>query len=318
MTTSLRWGILGTGRIAQTFAKQLPGSNTGKLVAVGSRDPSQMPHWCSVSLAHYANVIADPEVDAVYIALPNGLHKEWTLRALHAGKHVLCEKPLACSVADVEEMFAHSKAHQRVLVEAFMYRCQPAVQEALRLIHEGAIGEVHTMRGAFSFSDTLHPHDYRWHDDHGPGALMDVGCYPVQFMNAIMKAEPLNVEASLYEIKPGVDRSGAALLHYPGGVPGVITFGMEIGDDRSFQVSGTRGSIRFSDPWLGGTEFIWQHDGATETLHREAPQGQYALEADAFAAAVQEGAPPWISETESLWCARTIAAIKKAARQARA
>ena len=316
MTTDLRWGILGTGRIAQTFVKQLPASNTGKLVAVGTRDPSQAPHWCSVPMMHYASVIADPNVDAVYIALPNGLHKEWTLRALHEGKHVLCEKPLACSVADVEEMFAHAKAHRRLLVEAFMYRCQPAVQDALRMIHEGAIGEVHTMRGAFAFSDVLHPHDYRWHEDHGPGALMDVGCYPVQLMNAIMKAEPLRVEASLCEAKPDVDRSGAALLHYPGGVPGVITFGMEIGDDRSFHVSGTRGSIRFNDPWLSGTEFIWQHDGDTETHRHESPLGQYALEADAFAAALRGEAPPWISETESLWCARTIASIKKAGRRA--
>lgn len=316
MNTYLRWGILGTGRIAQTFARQLPGSDTGKLVTVGTRDPSQTPHWCNVPPEHYASVVANPEVDAVYIALPNGLHKEWTLRALHAGKHVLCEKPLACSVADVEEMFAHAKSHGRVLVEAFMYRCQPAIQEALRLIQEGAIGEVHTMRGAFSFADALHPHDYRWHEDHGPGALMDVGCYPIQFMNAIMRSEPLHVDASLHEVKPGVDRSGAALLHYPGGVPGVITFGMEIGDDRSFQVSGTRGSIRFVDPWLGGTEFIWQHDGDTETHRHEAPQGQYALEADAFAAAVKGEAPPWISEAESLWCARTMAAIKKAARRA--
>lgn len=313
MSKQLRWGILGTGRIAQTFARQLPGSDTGKLIAVGSRDPSQSLHWCDAPLKNYASVVTHAEVDAVYIALPNGLHKEWTLRALHAGKHVLCEKPLACSPADVTEMFQHAKSHRRLLIEAFMYRCQPAVIEALQLIHEGAIGDVHTMRGAFSFADALHPHDIRWQEEHGPGALMDVGCYPVQFMNAIMGAEPVRLDASLHDVKPGVDRSGAAILHYANGVPGVITFGMEIGDDRSFQVSGTRGFIRFDDPWLNGTEFTWQHDGDTEVIRREAPQGQYALEADAFAAAVRSEAPPWISEEESLRNARTLAAIRSAA-----
>lgn len=168
-------------------------------------------------------------------------------------------------------MFQHAKSHRRLLIEAFMYRCQPAVIEALQLIHEREPLATCIRCGAFSFADALHPHDIRWQEEHGPGALMDVGCYPVQFMNAIMGAEPVRLDASLHDVKPGVDRSGAAILHYANGVPGVITFGMEIGDDRSFQVSGTRGFIRFDDPWLNGTEFTWQHDGDTEVIRREAP-----------------------------------------------
>ena len=313
MSQTLRWGILGTGRIAEKFATQLPGSASGELVAVGSRDPSRQPHWCTATVMTYAAVVDHPEVDAVYIALPNGLHKEWTLRCLHAHKHVLCEKPLACAPEDVAAMFAAARSHQRMLVEAFMYRCQPAVQEALRLIHEGAIGTVRTLRGAFSFEQRLQPHDPRWDVEQGGGALFDVGCYPVQLMNAIMNAEPVGVTSSLVEARPGVDGSGAALLHYAGGAAGVITFGMEIGGDRSFQVCGTRGSIRFEDPWLNGNEFIWQHDHGTETHARPAEAGLYALEADAFAAAVRGGVEPWISEVESLRNARTLAAIRLAA-----
>lgn len=314
MSQTLRWGILGTGRIAEKFATQLPASEDGQLLAVGSRDPSRQPYWCTVTVMTYAAVVDHPDIDAIYIALPNGLHKEWTLRGLHAHKHVLCEKPLACSPGDVAAMFAAARSHQRVLIEAFMYRCQPAVQDALRLIHEGAIGEVRTLRGAFSFEHRMQPHDPRWDVEQGGGALLDVGCYPVQLMNAILGDEPVRVASSLVEAYPGVDSSGVALLHYPNGAAGVITFGMEIGGDRSFQACGTRGSIRFADPWLNGNEFVWQHDHGTENHTRQADKGLYALEADAFAAAVRGELEPWISEAESLRSARTLAAVRGAAR----
>ena len=308
----MNWSILGTGRISERFAVQLPGSEDGKLVAVGSRSTQLTPSWLGeAKLGSYADAVEDSSVEAVYIGLPNGLHLEWTLKALAAGKHVLCEKPLASSVAGVEQMFAAAKEHDRLLVEAFMYRCQPAVIEALHLIREGGIGEVRTMRGAFSFEHALQPHDPRWSADLEGGALADVGCYPIQFMNAIMNAEPAKVHGSLTATAYGVDSSGAALLVYPGNVPGVITFGMEIGGDRSFKVCGTRGSITFSDPWLHGDDFEWEHDGAVEHLVRPAPKGLSALEADAFASAVRGEASAWISPEESRRSARTIEAVRR-------
>ena len=311
----MNWSILGTGRIAERFGTQLPGTEDSRLVAVGSRTPERLPAWAEdARLGSYAAAVADPDVDAVYIALPNGLHLEWTLRALAAGKHVLCEKPLALRSSDVQQMFAAAKKHDRLLVEAFMYRCQPAVEEALRLVKEGAIGEVRTLRGAFSFEHALLPHDPRWDAEMGGGALFDVGCYPVQFMNALMDAEPLRVQALLSHSKPDVDSSGAALLQYPDGAAGVITFGMEIGGDRSFKVCGTRGSISFTDPWLHGDEFEWEHEGGKEIHVKPAPKGLYALEADAFAAAARAEVTPWISAEESLRNARTLEAIRLAAR----
>ncbi|MDB6075340.1 MAG: oxidoreductase [Verrucomicrobiaceae bacterium] len=311
----MNWSILGTGRIAERFATQLPGAEQGRLVVIGSRTPDRIPAWAdNTPMATYASAVSDTEVEAVYIGLPNGLHLEWTLRALAAGKHVLCEKPLAQHPKEVEQMFAAAKKHERLLVEAFMYRCQPAVDEALTLIREGAIGELKTMRGAFSFEHALLPHDPRWEADLGGGALFDVGCYPVHLMNAIMDAEPLRVESSLDVSSRGVDTSGAALLYYPGKVGGVVTFGMEIGGDRSFKVCGTRGSISFTDPWLHGDEFQWEHEGAVETLVRPSLKGLSALEADAFEAAVRGHVPTWISAEESLRSARTLEAIRKAAR----
>ena len=311
----MNWSILGTGRIAERFATQLPGTEQGRLITIGSRTPERTPVWADgTPMTTYASAVADPEVEAVYIGLPNGLHLEWTLRALAAGKHVLCEKPLAPHPAEVEQMIAAARTHDRLLVEAFMYRCQPAVEEALRLIREGAIGQVKTLRGAFSFEHALQPHDPRWDAGLGGGALFDVGCYPVQFMNAIMDAEPLRVDASLSHSARGVDTSGAALLQYPGDVAGVVTFGMEIGGDRSFKVCGTRGSISFEDPWLHGDEFEWEHDGAVETLVRPAPKGLSALETDAFEAAVRGDVPAWISAEESRRNARTLEAIRRAAK----
>ena len=310
----MNWSILGTGRIAERFGTQLPATEDGRLIAVGSRTPDRVPSWAEgASMGTYAAALADPEVEAVYIGLPNGLHLEWTLRALAAGKHVLCEKPLALQPSEAEQMFTAAKKHGLLLVEAFMYRCQPAVEEALRLVREGAIGEVKTMRGAFSFEHTLQPHDPRWDAEMGGGALFDVGCYPVQFMNAFMDAEPVRVHASLSHSKPEVDGSGAALLHYHGGAAGVITFGMEIGGDRSFKICGTRGNLSFTDPWLHGDEFEWEHEGGIETHVKPAPKGLHALEADAFAAAVRRDALPWISAEESLRSARTLEAIRSAA-----
>lgn len=311
----MNWSILGTGRIAERFATQLPGSEQGRLSAIGSRTPERTPVWAGdTPMMTYASAVAHPEVEAVYIGLPNGLHLEWTLRALAAGKHVLCEKPLAPKSADVMQMFAAAQKQGLLLVEAFMYRCQPAVEEALHLIREGAIGQVRTMRGAFSFEHALLPHDPRWEAGLGGGALFDVGCYPVQFMNAVMDAEPLRVEASLSHSARGVDTSGAALLHYPGDAVGVVTFGMEIGGDRSFKVCGTRGSISFTDPWLHGDQFEWEHEGAIETLIRPSLKGLSALEADAFEAAVRDGVPAWISAEESHRNARTLEAIRRAAK----
>ena len=311
----MNWSILGTGRISERFATQLPSTEEGVLVAVGSRSPQIVPTWASgAQMGSYADAVSNPEVDAVYIGLPNGLHLEWTLRALGAGKHVLCEKPLASTPAEVEQMLAAAEKHDLLLVEAFMYRCQPAVEEALRLIREGAIGEVRTMRGAFSFEHALQPHDPRWDANLGGGALLDVGCYPIQLMNAIMQAEPVVVHSVLNRTASGVDSSGAALLQYPGNVPGVVTFGMEIGGDRSFKVCGSRGSISFNDPWLHGDEFAWEHEGAEEHLVRPSPKGLSALEADAFAAAVAGKAPPWITAEESRRNSRTLEAVRRAAR----
>ncbi len=311
----MKWTILGTGRIAERFGTQLPGTEDEHLVAVGTRSPERVPSWVGeAKIGSYADAIANPEAEAVYVALPNGLHLEWTLKALAAGKHVLCEKPLALKAAEVQQMFDAAKTHDRLLVEAFMYRCQPAVREALRLVKEGAIGEVKTLRGAFSFEHTLLPHDPRWDAQMGGGALLDVGCYPVQFMNAIMHAEPVRVDASLSCSRPDVDSSGAALLHYPNGAAGVVTFGMEIGGDRSFKVCGTRGSLSFTDPWLHGDEFEWEHEGGVETVVKPSLMGLQGLEAEAFSAAVRGEVEPWISAEESLWNARTLEAIRRAAR----
>ncbi len=312
MSSPIHWAILGTGRIARTFASQLPSTTGGKLIAIGSRTPASAPPWCDAAIMSYAAAVQHPDVHAVYIALPNGLHKEWTVRAIHAGKHVLCEKPLSCSEADVTEMFDHARTRSRLLAEAFMYRCQPAVQHALHMIQEGVIGEIRTMRGAFSFEQELHPHDPRWDAGMGGGALWDVGCYPVQFMNAVMDAEPSRVTAVLHDRRPGVDGSGAALLDYGSGVAGIITFGMEIGGDRSFVVCGTRGKIKFEDPWLNGSEFTWTHDRGTETIRMPAEAGLYALEADAFALAMRGEKLPWISEEESLRSVRTLSRIRGA------
>ena len=154
-TEKLRWGILGTGMIARKFAADLPSSQTGVIAATASRTQASADAFAAdyggKGIEGYQQLLADPDVDAVYISLPNGLHAEWSVAAMEAGKHVLCEKPIACNKAEAETMFAASERTGQVLVEAFMYRTTPAVKAVINLIRRGEIGDLRLMRTNFTF-----------------------------------------------------------------------------------------------------------------------------------------------------------------------
>ena len=154
MSKSLSWGILGTGMIAGKFAGQLPESDTGELAAVGSRTLDSAVAFTSKyggePRESYDALLADSNVDAVYNSLPNGMHREWSIKAMEAGKHVLCEKPLASNTSEVEEMFAVAERTGRTLVEGFMYLTHPAVKKAIQAVRAGEIGQIRVMRSNFT------------------------------------------------------------------------------------------------------------------------------------------------------------------------
>ena len=318
MAETLRWGILGTGGIARKFAAQLPHSETGELVAVGSRQEEAAIAFANefggAPRSPYQGLLADPRVDAIYNSLPNSLHAEWTIRALEAGKHVLCEKPIAVNAAQAREMFAAAERTGRTLVEAFMYRSHPAVQQFLALIREGAIGPVKLIRANFSFQREADPRDVRYQPSLAGGSIMDVGCYCVNFARAIADSEPTAMHALAHLHDTGVDEYAAGVLKFDDDVLCTFTSGMTINSDLHTFVAGRDGHMAFEAPWFSGGKFTITRRGAKpETIHVATHSHYYAMEADAFAATVLDGAPPAITADDSIGNMVALDALRRSA-----
>src|SRR3954468_11361124 len=225
-----RWGILSTARIAQRIIEGARLSQDAQIVAVGSRDLTRAQAYASehgIPRVHgsYEALLADPEVDAVYIPLPNSLHVPWSVRALEAGKHVLCEKPLSRHPAQVAEAFDAAERAGRVLMEAFMWRFHPQTDELVRLVRDGAVGDVRVIRAPFGFNLPW-LENVRWDPALEGGALMDVGCYCVSAMRLLCDAEPERVSGEQV-LNHGVDARFAGVLRFPGDVLGTFDCGMD-------------------------------------------------------------------------------------------
>jgi predicted dehydrogenase len=257
-------------------------------------------HGIAHAHGSYEALLADPEIDAVYVPLPNHLHPEWTLAAARAGKHVLCEKPLALAAADAERMVEGCAAAGVVLMEAFMYRLHPSWLAVRELVASGRIGRLAAVDTWFSyFNDD--PANIRNIRDYGGGALFDIGCYPVNLSRMLFAAEPDRVAATIRRDGPGgVDVLTSAILEFPGGGVATFTSTIRTEDDQRVDVYGTEGRIHvpipFNIPPDRPTEVHVIAGGdppvapATEVLTFE-PADPYACEAEAFAAAVLDGTP---------------------------
>lgn len=248
-----RWGILGTGRIAAKFATELPASRTGRLVATASRTSDSAVAFARVHggepVTGYQALLQRDDVDAIYLSLPNALHGEWTLAALDAGKHVLCEKPMALDVAEARGMFARAGEKGLVLMEAFMYRAHPQTQKLFEIVASGAIGEVRLIRANFTFSREASHDDARFQAGPGGGSLMDVGCYCVDFARTLSGGEPDRVECLGHRHAFGVDDYAAGLLGFPGGSLATFTCGMTVLSDQCAHIAGSEGRIEITRFW---------------------------------------------------------------------
>jgi predicted dehydrogenase len=297
----LRWGILSTARIARTrFVPGVRAGSEGTVAAVASRDAGRaraMATELSIPRAHgsYEALLADPEVDAVYIGLPNGLHPEWTVRAAAAGKHILCEKPVARTRADAESMAAAARRAGVILMEAFMYRLHPQHARVLDLIREGTIGDPVFVRATFCFAmarERREARDVRLHEGLHGGALMDVGCYAVNAARYLFGAEPVEV-AALARRDPefGVDTAFAGTMRFPGDRLAQIDGSFDASGTQRYEVAGAGGTIQVERAFLpgdgGGTVRI--NAGGSARVE-EVPGGdQYGLEADHMARSVRAG-----------------------------
>ena len=323
MAEQVRWGILGTGNIARQFATGLDGSKRGRIVAVASRSIESATAFGRerrIPSLHtqYNDLLANPEVDAVYNSLPNNLHHEWTIRALRAGKHVLCEKPFAANAQQAREMFDEARRAGRVLIEAFMYRSHPVTHAVLDAVRGGAIGTLKLIRTSFCYRTKRVDQNIRFRRELAGGALMDVGCYCVSLSRLVARAEPVGVHAVGHVHASGVDDVVAATLAFPGGVVASFTCGMSVHADNTAYLCGDEGYIEIPVPWKP------QPRGATYTVARSTPPKMdlaastaplpppretftvdagldiFGLAADDFAGTVLDGKPPTVSEQDTV------------------
>jgi predicted dehydrogenase len=311
----IRWGILSTARIADRIVTGARLAENAEIVAVGSRDLSRAQAYASergIARAHgsYDDLLADPEVDAVYVPLPNSMHVEWSIRALEAGKHVLCEKPMARDPAQVERAFDVAERTGRVLMEAFMWRFHVQTEELVRLV--STVGELRYVRAAFGFNLPW-LENVRWNPALEGGALMDVGCYGVSALRLICGAEPERVSGEQVLVN-GVDARFVGVLRFPGDVLGSFDCGMDVHRRNFIEVIGGEGTIEVPSPWQTPESALILVNG--ERIEPEAVD-PYARQLEEFGRAVDGGPPPRLGRADAVGQARAIEALYRAAAEGR-
>ncbi len=317
----IRWGIVSTAQINDELLPGFAAVADAELVAVASRTADRARSYAAekgIPCAHgsYEALLADPGVDAVYISLPNSLHREWTLAALRAGKHVLCEKPLTVREADAVELFDAAREHGRVLMEAFMYRHHPQTAKVLDLIGSGDIGNVQAVRTSFSFTVGDPGSDIRLRADLGGGALRDLGCYCLGFMRLVIGEEPVSALAHQVRTSGGVDERTYGLVAFPSGVVGLFDVSLRSPLSYGFTVVGSTGILDVPTPWYAHKPpqavHVRRDDGSVEE-HLCPGRNSYELEIENLCRAIRGTAPPTVSESFTLGNLRAIEMVEAAA-----
>jgi predicted dehydrogenase len=260
----VRWGILGTGKIARILAGALAESQDGRLIAVASRDADRAASFTEefgVPRAYddYAGAIEDDEVDLVYVATHHPFHREWAVRAADAGKHVLCEKPMAVNHRDAAQIVEAARRNDVFLLEAFAYRCHPQTHRLVELLREGAIGDVRVIDAVFGYDAGPRPTNYLMVHELAGGGILDVGCYTTSMAHLVAAAAagvPVvraeDVAAGACIGPTGVDHSTAATLRFPGGPLARVACSIQANLDGSVRIYGSEGRITVASPWLPG------------------------------------------------------------------
>jgi predicted dehydrogenase len=315
---SLSWGILSTGRIAGIFAKNLSQSKTGKLAAVGSRTQTSADRFGAefgVPRCHgsYEALLADPTVQAVYIATPHPMHAEWCIKAAQAGKHILCEKPLTLNHAEALTVIDAAHRHNVFLLEAFMYRCHPQTLKLIELLREKAIGEIRIIQASFGFHREFDPHQRLFSNELGGGGILDVGCYPVSMSRLIAGlavgqsfAEPTEVNGCGHLATTGVDLWAVASMKFPGGILAALATSTQVQQDNAVRIFGSEGSIIVPNPWGPGREgglstiLLERKRTSPQEIVIDSSEPIYAIEADHVAAHIEKRQSPAMNWEDSL------------------
>lgn len=322
----VRWGVLSTANIGRAAVNPaIQASSNGTLVAVASRDADRAEtfaaeHGIPQAYGSYEALLERDDIDAVYIPLPNSMHREWTIRAARAGKHVLCEKPLALDAAECDEMAAAADDAGVKLMEAFMYRFHPRTERVLEMLREGRIGRVGAVRSAFTFR-LRSQENIRLDPDLGGGALMDVGCYCVNVSRTLVGEEPVEVQASAHWSDRGVDEFMAGMLRFPGGATAHFDCALTLERSEAYEVAGTDGQLRVASAFLPGTddvEIVEARGRDGESVHPIAGDDEYRLMVEHFADCVLHDRQPRYGATEAAANMRVIEALYRSARTGRA
>ena len=312
----LKLGLLSTADINQKLMAGARLADEVEVVAVASRSMERAASQASElgvprALGSYEELLADPDVDAVYISLPNSMHVDWSVRALEAGKHVLCEKPLARSVEPVERAFDAAEAAGRVLAEAFMWRHHPQTSRLVELLPR--VGSLRVVRVQFSFAlDSLDPaSNIRLSGELEGGALMDVGCYCVSAAR-LVAGEPVAVTGQ--QVTGEVDVRFTGTLSFPGDVLGHFDCGVDTAGRAELEVVGSEGTLLLRDPFhsLEPVIEVRDADGSVERVEVE-QDNPYACELRDFAAAVAGSRAPRLGREDAVGQARAIAALYESA-----
>ena len=316
--SKLRWGILSTARINRRFIPALKKAALSELVACGGRDPGRTCDFAArwgIGEAEpcCGSVLDRPDIDAVYIPLPNSLHREWAVRAARAGKHILCEKPLGLDGAEAEEMAAAARENGVVLMEAMAYRSHPQFLRLRELLREGAVGRVRLIRAWFRFT-LPEGENIRWSPDLGGGVLLDVGCYPVNFALAVAGEAPESVSCVRRLGPTGVDVLTAGRLEFPSGTIAQFDCSFVLPYAVGAEVIGESGVIRIAHPWQPDTDgkgsgLVLVAPDDTETLLPTPAADPYLREIEAMERAVLHGIVPPYPVGESLLNARVLEAL---------
>ena len=312
----MRLGIVSTADINRKVIPGAKESDKVDLVAVASRDQARAHEYAKKweierAYGSYEALLEDPDVDAVYISLPNTMHREWSIRSLEAGKHVICEKPFSKRPEDVEAAFDAAERAGRLLTEAYMYRHDPQSAKLVELVREGAIGELRVVRSAFSYA--LYDTDnIRLRTDVDGGSLMDVGCYCVSG-SRLLGGEPETVYGQAYVGPTGTDWMFTGAMRFANGVHALFDCGTCLPERDELEAIGTEGSLFLDDPWHSTEPMIeLRRDGGVERIELE-PVDSYRLELENLADAIAGDAPLLLGREDALGQVRTIDALFRSA-----
>ncbi|MBV9688815.1 MAG: Gfo/Idh/MocA family oxidoreductase [Ktedonobacteraceae bacterium] len=324
MTSPLAWGVLGTGIIANIFAQGLRALGTGALVAVGSRTQAAADRFgekYAIARCHgsYGGLLADEDVQAVYISTPHALHAEWAIKAAKAGKHILCEKPLAINYREAMSIIEAARRNDVFLMEAFMYRCHPQTTRLIELLRSGMIGKIHAMQVTFSFHTPFHLENRLLNYALGGGSILDVGCYCTSMARLIAGtalgqdcAEPDEVVGAAHiGVLSHVDEYAVASLTFPGGILAQLFAGVQVMGNNVVHIFGSEGSILVPKPWVPegehSTIVIKRNDEQrVQEISVESRTPLYTLEAATVAEYIETRQAPAMNWQDTLGNMKTL------------